>query len=470
MNQDKHSDNHIPESVRSALKSVSLTADEKRTMRQELRESMTASEQRSNQSRQPAGWLQYVRWLSYGLGRTAMGVAAVLYMIGGVTYAAEDALPGTPLYAVKTHVNEAFINITAVGDSKTARTQSRLAARRINELQTLINNGRLTTTTSERLLHDIVEHTQIARENIASLETAGERKRQQANRLQSQLTALLAAESETLQSVASSSATTSPEGRLVQEAAHRLTTIARESTGSSTADGTNDLTQSAVTDLLSLGIERLDTLYRQYQNRYDSSETPPPQELVTAAHDLETALARIQSGDYTAGVKKLETLLKQTQRVRLTLSVGTSSDAATSSATTTNPRASSTVVDTASSSQEAVGITNTATSSSGQMTVTDNDTNTAPVPSKQNLHNQAIQEVLVSAREYVRTVAKERSQTKATTSPATHASSTAKKKDESNASSSSATSSADTQPATTTASSTQTATSSGSQQGGETGL
>jgi hypothetical protein len=438
-------------------------------MRQDLRASITTAEQ-STPNQQPTGWAQYLHQLSHGFGQTAVGVAVVLFMLGGLTYAAEDSLPGSPLYAVKTHVNEAFINITAFGDSNTARTQSRLAARRINELQTLIHNGRLTTTTSEQLLSDIVEHTQIARENIASLESAGERKRQQANRLRSQLTALLAAESKTLQSATSSSATTSPEGRLVQQAAHRLTTIARESAGSSTENVTRDLTQSAVTDLLSLGVERLDGVYRQYQDRYDTNETPPPQELVTAAHDLEAALARVQSGNYTAGVTKLETLFKQTQRARRVLRVSTTSAASSTPATTTDPQATTTIAGTASSSQEGVQITNAATSSSGQMTVTDNDTNTAPVPSKQNLHNQAIQEALDNAREYVRTVARKRSQTKAATSSTAHASSTAKKKDKSNATSSAASSSADTQPATTTASSTQTATSSGSQQGGETDL
>lgn len=469
MNQDKHQDNHIPESARSALKSISLTADEKRTMRQDLRSTITAAEQ-STPNQQPTGWAQYLHQLLYGLGQTAVGVAVVLFMVGGLTYAAEDSLPGSPLYAVKTHINEAFINITAIGDSKTAQTQSRLAARRINELQTLINNDRLTTTTSEQLLLDIVEHTQIARENIASLESAGERKRQQANRLRSQLTALLAAESKTLQSAAHSSAASSSKGRLVHDAARKLTTIARESAGSSTTNVADGLTQSALVDLLSLGVERLDGVYRQYQDRHNMSETPPPQELVTAAHDLETAVTRIQSGDYTAGVRKLETLFKQTQRARRVLSVSTTSAASSTPATTTDPQAATIIAGTASSSQEAVQTADTATTSNQQMTVTDKDTKTAPVPSKQNLHNNTIQEALNNAHDYVRDVINKRPQNNAATSSANQASSSPKKKDESIATSSVASSSADTQPATTTASSTQTATSSGSQQGGETDL
>jgi hypothetical protein len=439
-------------------------------MRQDLRATITAAEQ-STPNQQPTGWAQYLHQLLYGLGQTAVGVAVVLFMVGGLTYAAEDSLPGSPLYTVKTHVNEAFINITAIGDSKTAQTQSRLAARRINELQTLINNDRLTTTTSEQLLRDIVEHTQIARENIASLESAGEQKSQQANRLRSQLTALLAAESKTLQSAASSSAASSSKGRLVHEAARKLTTIARESAGSSTTNVADGLTQSALVDLLSLGVERLDGVYRQYQERHNVNETPPPQELVTAAHDLEAALTRIQSGDYTAGVRKLETLFKQTQRARRVLSVSTTSAASSTPATTTDPQATTTIAGTGSSSQEAVQTANTATSSNKQqMTVTDKDTKTAPVPSKQNLHNNTIQEALNNAHDYVRDAVNNRSQNKAATSSANQASSSPQKKDESNATSSVASSSADTEVATTTASSTRTATSSGSQQGGETDL
>lgn len=399
--------------LQDELSSISMTADEKLSVRHELEQSLTETNS-SKADNKAVPWVRHVQQVPRYFARTAVGFAAVLFMLGGLTYAAEGSLPGTPLYTVKKHVNEAFISITSFSNSKSAETQSKLAARRINELQALVNKGRLTTTTSEELLNDIAAHTKLARKSIAELEAAGEKKRRQAKKLSSQLNALLAAESESLQSV--TTATTSgqaSENELVQQAARELITIASENSEESTvADTDQNLTKSAMTDLLTLAVGRLQEVYDMYRGRENTNSTPPPQNLVTAAHDLESALNSIKSTDYEKAVSSLRALLAQTRQAREKIarkaSGSTASDVPSTSLNQAiesngikevvqenNPTSSSTTTalsDTVSSS------TSTDAGSSSEKS---SATGLSSVPSKQNLHNEAIRDAIKEARAYL---------------------------------------------------------------------
>ncbi len=413
--------NNFIDELRKDLSGISLTTDEKQSIRTNLEHELSEPNA-ANESNWLYSYLHKLQQLPHLLGKTAVGAAAVLFLLGGLTYAAEDALPGTPLYAVKTHVNEAFINITAISNSKTAATQSRLAARRINELQALVNNGSLTTTTSRELLNEIAVHTKTARQNIANLESANEKKRRQAAELRSQLTALLAAESETLESAVTGTASTSSnKSDLVRQAARKLIAIADQSAGTTTPAEGEELTQSALTDLLRLAVDRLDSVYQQYQKQHDTSRTPPPEELVTAAHDLETALTQIQETKYSPAVVHLQSLLVQLDDVRTSFSTSSSSttiaDQASTTSTASEQPASSTAsstasTDTKSSNQQQASSTQqtNATTSPHVSTTTSEEKKTSvssPIPNKQNLHNQAIREVIVKTRSYLEEVSEQ---------------------------------------------------------------
>lgn len=479
-------DNNFIDELREDLSGICLTTDEKQFIRTNLEDELSEPDT-ADESVWLHPYLRKLQQLPHMLTKTAVGAAAILFLFGGLTYAAEDALPGTSLYAVKTHVNEAFINMTAVSNSKTAATQSKLAARRINELQALVNSGSLTTTTSEKLLNEIAAHTKTARQNIANLESASEKKRRQAIELRSQLTALLAAESETLESVTTSTASTSSEkNKLAQQAARKLIAIADEGPGATTSVEGEKLTQSALTNLLELAVDRLDGIYNQYKNDHDPKQTPPPQKLVTLAHDLDKALTQIKEAKHLPAVTHLKSLLVQLDDMQ-----DTSSSTATTAEAIANhtPASSSSVSDhsasgtvssisakkgdelavreSASSTQE----TQVTTSNSATATDQQNKPDVASsIPSKQNLHNQTIREIIAKTRSYLeeaREKSDKRQQTQATTSDsAAEATST----QATSSATSSAASSTQQKTANGTSSTSTTASSSGPQQGDESRL
>lgn len=387
-----------------------MTADEKSSVRRELEQSLTKTDLPAADN-ESVSWVWYLRQVPRYFARTAVGFATVLFMLGGLTYAAEGSLPGTPLYTVKKHVNEAFISVTSFSNSKSAQTQSKLAARRINELQELVNKGRLTTTTSQELLSDIAEHTKLARKSIAELEAAGEKKRRQAKKLSSQLNALLAAESESLQSASSATSTNrSSENKLVKQAAQELIIIASKKPTqkeSAAIDADQDLTKSAMTDLLGLAVDRLQKTYDQYRRRENTSSTAPPQDLVTAAHDLESALSRIKSTDYERAVSSLRNLLAQTRKVREGFAKKASGTISNVASTSVNHPAENRGEKKGVTASSSTTTAPSKTISRSTPTTTDssrNETSAAElssVPSKQNLHNKAIREALKQARAYL---------------------------------------------------------------------
>lgn len=102
------------------------------------------------------GWFMSLR------PAAAVLVAAVFIASGGVSYAAEAALPGDFLYAVKTRVNEPLAGALALtAPAKTAWAME-VAGKRVQEAATLAAGDKLDATTESRLLANFSEHAQEA--------------------------------------------------------------------------------------------------------------------------------------------------------------------------------------------------------------------------------------------------------------------------------------------------------------------
>lgn len=98
-------------------------------------------------------------------------VAAVLVLglfisSGGISYAAESALPGDILYAVKTNVNEPIKGALALSASAKTEWAMAVAGKRIEEAATLAAEGRLDPSTQEALQANFEEHATLAEDNI----------------------------------------------------------------------------------------------------------------------------------------------------------------------------------------------------------------------------------------------------------------------------------------------------------------
>jgi len=94
--------------------------------------------------------------------RAVAGIVLVLIVGGGTAYAAEGALPGQPLYAVKINVNEPVEVALATTPQAKVAVETQLAQRRVAEAEALASQGSLDATTSDELEHNFDEHAQAA--------------------------------------------------------------------------------------------------------------------------------------------------------------------------------------------------------------------------------------------------------------------------------------------------------------------
>ncbi|HVV38904.1 MAG TPA: DUF5667 domain-containing protein [Candidatus Paceibacterota bacterium] len=105
--------------------------------------------------------------------RFAMVVAALLLIVftgGGTAFAAQGALPGTPLYPVKIYVNENIQGALAVSPEAKVSFHTAVAETRLKEAETLASQGRLDATTSAEIESNLNEHIAQADTIAASLE------------------------------------------------------------------------------------------------------------------------------------------------------------------------------------------------------------------------------------------------------------------------------------------------------------
>ena len=78
-------------------------------------------------------------------------LALVLAIGVGTSYAAEDALPGDPLYGIKVNVNEPLQGALATTPSAQAQWNTDLATRRLEEAEALVAEGKLSATDEQQL-------------------------------------------------------------------------------------------------------------------------------------------------------------------------------------------------------------------------------------------------------------------------------------------------------------------------------
>ncbi len=72
----------------------------------------------------------------------AIIIALLVATSGGTVMAAENSLPGDPLYAVKLNVNEKVMSALAVSDDAEADVQAKLAERRLNEYNKMLEKNK----------------------------------------------------------------------------------------------------------------------------------------------------------------------------------------------------------------------------------------------------------------------------------------------------------------------------------------
>jgi len=106
-------------------------------------------------------------WFSFAHRPMAAALVLVLVFGSGVSYAAENALPGDALYPVKTYINEPAKVALATNAEAKAEVQIELAERRIEEAAFLAAEGRLDEETEDNLAVAFESHAEAVAEHIA---------------------------------------------------------------------------------------------------------------------------------------------------------------------------------------------------------------------------------------------------------------------------------------------------------------
>lgn len=150
-------DNELEKRFRDEAASFSLSAEEKARMRRVVSAYAAMKPVRRRVAARSTG----SRWYAFILSpRMAVGALVVVLVASsaGVSYAAESALPGDILYAVKVKVNEPVAQALSTTPQAKAQTAVKLAHRRLDEAATLAAQGRLGTSTREKLQEGFETH------------------------------------------------------------------------------------------------------------------------------------------------------------------------------------------------------------------------------------------------------------------------------------------------------------------------
>lgn len=113
-------------------------------------------------------------WFTFAHRPIAAALVLVMVFGSGVSYAAENALPGDALYTVKTYINEPTRVALATSAEAKAEVQIELAERRIEEAAVLAAEGRLDEETEDNLAVAFESHAEAVAEHIAEADADDE--------------------------------------------------------------------------------------------------------------------------------------------------------------------------------------------------------------------------------------------------------------------------------------------------------
>jgi len=158
----------IEEQIYDAGQRIGLTFDEREAMRARLLSSIAHSER---DVLSPYSPLYYWRFVSLYVKPQYVSIALLVILVaGGVSAAAEKALPGEPLYQVKTSVNENVLSLFAFTPQSKAQLHTELAVRRLEEVEKLAISGKLDASTTAQAEVKIDGNLAVIKDSVKQLE------------------------------------------------------------------------------------------------------------------------------------------------------------------------------------------------------------------------------------------------------------------------------------------------------------
>ncbi len=105
-----------------------------------------------------------------------LAIPVILIMGAGISFAAENSLPGDFLYPVKIHVNEPVETALSVSPKSQADLNANLAQRRLKEAEQLLSQGKLSPQVKESLSNNFKTHSDSFNREVAKLKEQNDTK------------------------------------------------------------------------------------------------------------------------------------------------------------------------------------------------------------------------------------------------------------------------------------------------------
>lgn len=263
----------------------------------------------------------FFSWIAMLKGIPAMAAFLLLIGVGaGVSYAAENSLPGDWLYPVKINVNEKVAATLAVSAEDQARLQATQAARRLREAETLAANLRLDAENNAALQAAFEAHATAVRRNIALL--AASQEAAAATDIGSDFEATLQAHAAVMQRLADSRAERRPIVALIREVeeAQESTERSRVTVEIAMSAIPGDERQASAEKSLvaaSTHLEKLRSAILLSNGGVDDEHGESFQKLKLADSDLSEASTKIGGGAYADGFMLVRRSKRNAEEARL---------------------------------------------------------------------------------------------------------------------------------------------------------
>lgn len=298
--------NHPLEKLYQESTHIKLSSNEKHTMHARLLQAMDAS-----LSAAPAAASRPTKGLYYFMSpQFAMPLAALLVVMLGTTtvYAAEGALPGDPLYVIKTKVSEPIQGALAFSTEDKIQFHSSVAQTRLEEAEVLASQNRLDATVTLELASNIDKHIAERQELADQLD---EEKPGHGSELLARSGTSIAAHSDILVALGSESA-----NRNVKEHSDSIAMSARGSHGRSGSASGTMLAMAAPTAPQPKIATMSMTLEAEDSAATDSPEATSTHERTKNAGDVSAQHASTTAAALRVRIEKL-TMLDQELRAKL---------------------------------------------------------------------------------------------------------------------------------------------------------
>lgn len=339
---------------------------EKTALREQLRSFMHA-----NPLRAPFGLraLDFFEETIYSPRLQFAGATFGLLLLAGTgtAFAAENSLPGEPLYGVKVNVEEPIAGAFATSPQEQANWSAQLAARRLSEAETLAVQNKLTPSAATTIAGGLNEAAGNFDASVAQLATSSANAATVAT-LASSMEATLAANSQVMteigNAIPAAAKTLEPIISTTQERALSLNT-ARAQYDAAVAEGNVAQVQGAAEAEMNSAQGQISAVAQNNDSAAASSSVAKQTEAAEA--DIQSGQQNLAQGNYVAALETFQSAAVEAKTAQLNMSIG----GQFSETGTTTPQATTSPSESSQAATSSAATTTDATTSASSSTSSD---------------------------------------------------------------------------------------------------